>query len=217
MKENLIFVYGSLVKGFHNDDWLQNTPFVGRGTVNGLLYDVAGGGFPGMVPGKGVVHGEVYRIEEEALPRLDSLEGFHGADNPFNLYNREKIEVTLAAGGKVAAWAYFFNHPVSQESFIPSGDWRDVGIPREFEPVVAKGNRFLFLDIREKAKTSLERYPFKYDIRHDDEEWEPSTIEKYGSVTVNWFGTLFSKENVFPELKKHGDFVPIDRDEFGYL
>lgn len=37
-----------------------------------------------------------------------------------------------------------------------------------------------------------EKFPFLFDIRHDDEQWEPCNIEPEGKVFVNYFGTILS-------------------------
>jgi len=211
-----VFVYGSLMRGYHNAYILSEAKFIGRGVVKGLLYDVAEGTYPGMIHGAGTVHGEVYEVDEETFARLDRLESFMGAGNPDNLYNRETVEVTLDTGETARAWAYIYNQEIAEvipKELIPSGNWRDVALPMGYESVEVKGHAFVLTDIRELAAVTLEGYPFKYDIRHDDEEWEPCSIEKFGTVFVNWYGTLFSKEDVFPELKTHGDYIPLDANK----
>lgn len=73
-KHFLVFVYGTLKKGFHNSYLLSNSTFVGDDRVNGVIYDI--GTIPVVDIGKdGVVYGEVYRVSPETLAQLDRLEG----------------------------------------------------------------------------------------------------------------------------------------------
>lgn len=73
-----------------------------------------------------------------------------------------------------------------------------------------KGHKVLFTDIRGDVPLAFE-YPFRYDIRHDDMAWEPCTIEK--DVVVNWFGSIFSKNEIFPELNAQGH-INIGEEDF---
>jgi gamma-glutamylcyclotransferase (GGCT)/AIG2-like uncharacterized protein YtfP len=71
----LVFVYGTLRRGQVNHHWLEGCGFEGEVTMTGLvLHDL--GPFPMAVPGDGVVHGELYRLEAMALSALDRLEGY---------------------------------------------------------------------------------------------------------------------------------------------
>ena len=83
-----LFVYGTLKRGGSRHSLLKGCPFLGRALAKGFaLYDL--GAYPGMVPGDGVVRGEVYEIPEGLLRELDWVEGA-----PF-LFRRELIEVVL--------------------------------------------------------------------------------------------------------------------------
>jgi len=114
---NLVFVYGSLKKGFHNHRILERSECVGRGSVdNANLYSL--GSFPALVNGGGVVKGEVYEADEETMSRLDTLEG-----HP-NFYRRETHLVEMnGMQGKLPCHVYIYQGRVRDESHIPSGDW----------------------------------------------------------------------------------------------
>ncbi len=212
--KDLVFVYGTLMRGFVNHEpFLSQAVSLGDGTTEGILYSTSSGRFPGMVHGNGVVYGEVYEVSTETLRDLDQLEGYHRRSN--DLYTREEVSVDLRIGVRIEAWAYFYNRPVKPEMLIPSGNWRAMG-PHKFSRLEVNGHECLFTDDRELGQEPLEGYPFKYDIRHDDDGWEPCNVEKHGCVIVNYYGTILTKEDVFPGLEKHGDYIPIKKHRFLY-
>jgi len=213
MSKNLVFVYGSLMRGFVNHEpFLSQAVSLGEGTTEGILYAVSGS-FPGMIHGDGVVHGEIYEVSEDELRDLDQLEGYRGTDT--DLYSRERVSVNLRIGVNIQAWAYFYNRPVKPEALIPSGSWRAIG-PHKFSRLEVNGHECLFTLDRNLGQVVLEGYPFKYDVRHDDDGWEPCNVEKHGNVIVNYYGTILTREDVFPGLKKHGDYIPIESHRFLY-
>lgn len=85
----LLFVYGTLKRGYRNHVQISAGTMVGAArTAPGYrLYDM--GGFPGLfahpADQTGVV-GEVWAIEEELFPQLDEFEGV-----PEGLYRRRPI------------------------------------------------------------------------------------------------------------------------------
>jgi len=76
------------------------------------LFDL--GSYPAMTEGEGVVHGELYEVEDALLPRLDAYE-----EHP-EVYRRRFIH--LADGRRVESYllppALAAGHPR-----IPSGQW----------------------------------------------------------------------------------------------
>ena len=80
------------------------------------------GSYPGLIPGEGIIHGEVYRANDmfQVIQRLDWIEGA-GGNNP--LFNRV-IQQVETENGKV--WAYTYHYANSVDSFerILSGNWR---------------------------------------------------------------------------------------------
>jgi gamma-glutamylcyclotransferase (GGCT)/AIG2-like uncharacterized protein YtfP len=120
-KAHYLFVYGTLKRGGSRRWILQDFPFLGRAKAKGfVLYDL--GPYPAMVPGDGLVYGEVYEVSEEAIKALDFVEGV-----PV-LYRRELIDVVFENGVSLKAWAYIYNNPVKGYPRIESGEWRVRGI-----------------------------------------------------------------------------------------
>lgn len=112
---NLVFVYGSLMQGYHNHDIIafdfdtheRNKGYDYHGktiTVDRFkMYDC--GSFPAISfdetdDGSGYpVSGELYSVDDKTFELLDTLEGYPGH------YNRK--QVTLKNGAY--AWIYFYD------------------------------------------------------------------------------------------------------------
>lgn len=116
----LVAAYGTLRKKEHNHRLLEDSEFVGDGTVNGFkMYHL--GGFPALQHDEGVAIVEVYRVDKDTMISLDRLEGYRGDDN--NFYDREITEVVLNSGETVRAWIYFIDRGMQHRGVIESGDW----------------------------------------------------------------------------------------------
>lgn len=109
----LVFVYGTLKKGFGNHHLLHNCPYKGKGHIQGTKM-LNLGAFPGMIPDESKkVQGELYEINEFTLKRLDRLEG-----HP-HFYTRHLAQVHVPPSGASAetphqaetvdAWAYYLS------------------------------------------------------------------------------------------------------------
>jgi gamma-glutamylcyclotransferase (GGCT)/AIG2-like uncharacterized protein YtfP len=99
MSKQLLFVYGTLKRGFGNNLLLRNAEFVGEATTveSDAFVMLTNGRFPAVHRGIGhAVSGELYRVAPEELRRVDELE------NHPDWYVRQEVETT---GGK--AWMYF--------------------------------------------------------------------------------------------------------------
>lgn len=113
---NLLFVYGTLKKGFGNSVLLEGAPFVGECQAPGVMYRYSPTGhFPCVVEGDLKVNGEVYEVtSDEQWNRLDGLEG-----HP-RWYERKIIDTPF---GK--AWIYYM--PADQvpqgSPLIEEGTW----------------------------------------------------------------------------------------------
>lgn len=99
-----LFAYGTLKKGFYfHEEYLGN----GKGTYvcdghTGPGFTLYVDALPNMaVDRDGVgVKGEIYEVDQEALKRIDDLEG-----HPTH-YRREIIEITDNDGNVSKCWAY---------------------------------------------------------------------------------------------------------------
>lgn len=79
-------MYGTLKSGFHNHYILKDSKLVDRGVIPGTLYVK---GLPYYKKeGSGFVHGELYRVDDDVLARLDSLEGYRKSNPETSHYNR---------------------------------------------------------------------------------------------------------------------------------
>ena len=91
----LIFVYGSLLKGFQNNYILENSTFVGEfATVEGyILVGAKSRSFPYVLnringDASTQIMGELYDVSEDTMNKLDKLEGYP------TIYNRKIINIT---------------------------------------------------------------------------------------------------------------------------
>jgi molybdenum cofactor guanylyltransferase len=110
----LIFVYGTLLAGESNHGLLAQAEFWGVDRLpNAQLYNL--GEYPMILPGSGIVTGEVYRVTAGILAQLDILE-----EHP-EVYFREQIILASGRSSQVY-WGrsqYTVNCPE-----IAGGDWR---------------------------------------------------------------------------------------------
>lgn len=119
---DLLFVYGTLrpalARGLPRR-LTRDLEVVGSATISGTLLDL--GAYPGMIPGPGVVRGELLRIaDDERLAAIDAYEECGGAAP---LFRRERMEATLADGTRRSAWAYISIRPADGARIIPDGDY----------------------------------------------------------------------------------------------
>ncbi len=118
MTKHLLFVYGTLRKDGVNAmrKLYPNSTFVGISSVNGRLYDM--GGYPAIVldDNASSVIGEVYKVEDETLAKLDAFE--LDAD-----YHRTAVEITVN-GIPTSCWIYGPHAELcAGRGQIRSGDW----------------------------------------------------------------------------------------------
>ena len=121
-----IFFYGTLMRGF----WLRHCSniesflrFSGRGSVQGVLYDL--GSYPGMIAGQGTVAGELYEMLqiELLLPQIDAIEGCYPNSPTESTYLRRRVCVRRSGEVGVSAWTYIFNGTLGKANRILSGDY----------------------------------------------------------------------------------------------
>lgn len=124
----LVFVYGSLMKGYRNHRLLEagNARYFGRAATSPRYTLVDLMSFPGLLEvGRTRVRGEIYEVDTPTLASLDRLE-----DHP-RFYRRKHVRLAQCSrqlrcepwGAEV--WAYFLSvEEYGQRPEIPSGDWR---------------------------------------------------------------------------------------------
>ena len=115
MEKFLIFVYGTLKKGYGNNSLLNNSKFIGE-AITTEKYALYKSGIPFVIKDEKIsqIHGEVYEVAPDTLKVLDDLEG-----HP-DWYNREEIFVYLKENRKkIKAWIYFY--PEKRGKIVLSG------------------------------------------------------------------------------------------------
>ena len=119
-----VFVYGTLRKYESNHSLLEMAELVAEHCrVRGRLYDT-GHGYPAMVPDDNAwTYGEMYRITEEQLEKLDWLEDYYG-EGQDNEYNRVVMKVQTKRGFEDAYVYTYSEDQVKGLKAIESGDWR---------------------------------------------------------------------------------------------
>ena len=115
----LVFVYGSLKRGYPNHRLLGEALFLGPHVTKDCYTMTDLGYYPAVsLHGTTSIHGEVYEVTTDELATLDVLEGVP------DYYHRILIPTSYGE-----AWMYFM--PISQNpvhrlplpSAVASGDW----------------------------------------------------------------------------------------------
>jgi gamma-glutamylcyclotransferase (GGCT)/AIG2-like uncharacterized protein YtfP len=126
MTSDLLFVYGTLMRGFdHPMAQLlsRSAEFIGEARCQGRLYRVKH--YPGLVLSgetNDVVFGELYRLRapDELLREFDMYEACgEGFAEPTE-YIRRLLPVIVADAAS-EAWTYIYNWPVAHLPLIASG------------------------------------------------------------------------------------------------
>ena len=114
-RQRKVFVYGTLMKGETNHDFLQNATFLDKTVIEGYdMYKV--GWYPAIIDGEGLAIGEVYSVPVEDMASIDSLE-CEGS-----LYEKRCVRITVN-GVPDFAFVYVYLDDCSDLSKIPS--WRE--------------------------------------------------------------------------------------------
>ena len=127
MTSDLLFVYGTLMRGYSHPMarlLSSNADFLGPASCRGRLYKVKH--YPGLVLSEDEserVFGELYRLRavDDLLRAFDMYEACgEGFPEPTQ-YVRQMLPVTLAEGTARDAWTYIYNWPVAHLPRIASG------------------------------------------------------------------------------------------------
>jgi len=111
----LVFVYGSLKRGFGNHQLLEESEFIGHHITEPLYEMRSLGGYPGvLLNGDTPISGELYRVDEATFQRLDRLEGYP------RFYQR--LQIPTKEG---YAWMYFLANEerYKDDPIVESGVW----------------------------------------------------------------------------------------------
>jgi gamma-glutamylaminecyclotransferase len=119
--EAILFVYGSLKKGFDNNRILNKAIYISKAqTVRKFaMYRSEEGDYPYLVKNKSlyVISGEIYKIKrKDLMKKIDLFEG-----SP-DYYLRESINVKTRSGNK-RAFAYFYIDKNSHKNKEPIKEW----------------------------------------------------------------------------------------------
>jgi gamma-glutamylcyclotransferase (GGCT)/AIG2-like uncharacterized protein YtfP len=131
MTSDLLFVYGTLMRGFgHPMARLlsAHADFLGEARCRGRLYRIEQ--YPGLVPSDDptdVVFGELYRLRarDELLAEFDTYEACGEGFPPPTEYVRQLLQVTRGDEAAIEAWTYVYNWPVANLPLIASGRFLD--------------------------------------------------------------------------------------------
>lgn len=110
----VVFVYGTLKKGFGNHSLLSRDPFATRQTeIRYKMVDL-GGNFPGLIKSSFLnnISGELYLIDKADEVRLDRLEGYP------SFYGKDTIEI-----GSIEAIVYTLPEEYSKYKTVKEGTW----------------------------------------------------------------------------------------------
>ena len=124
MTTDFFFVYGTLKKGGHFAKYFDNYRL---SSEKATLYDMTLynlGWFPGILPGKGFVIGELHKYKDPdiVLAHMDRIEGYN--DTEGDLFKRKCRTIITESGKKVKAIVYVYNDKPSQQiTLIESGVW----------------------------------------------------------------------------------------------
>jgi gamma-glutamylcyclotransferase (GGCT)/AIG2-like uncharacterized protein YtfP len=127
MTSDLLFVYGTLMRGFdHPMAQLlsRNADFIGEARCGGRLYLVKH--YPGLVLSDApdeIVFGELYRLSRpaELLREFDMYEACGEGFAAPTEYVRQVLPVMSGDGATAEAWTYVYNWPVAHLPRITSG------------------------------------------------------------------------------------------------
>ena len=130
----LVFFYGSLMSGFHNNSILRDSIFMGAAKLTGKWQMLSFGSFPAVIHDENgePVRGELWSVPSQLMRSLDSLEG-----HP-HWYKRDIYPVITDDGESHLAWAYINqmeSHEKGEDQIVRGNDWA------AYAPEMLRGER----------------------------------------------------------------------------
>lgn len=130
--ERPFFVYGSLMKGFWNEEKYLKGKVIQRkpGTTKGRLYHIENKGYPALVEGEDLVYGEVIWVKtfQDVVKELDEMESYSQSQVQKSQYMRV-IQTIQMDDQQIEAYVYRYNPKAKINDGdllqpIPQGTWR---------------------------------------------------------------------------------------------
>ena len=116
-----LFIYGTLRDGEERSGILSkfSSKVYKDCKIKGSLIDLPDG-YPGLISGDGSVVGEIHHTPdiENALKKLDTIEGFNGYGEDGSLFHR-----VLTYSNNIPCWTYVYAGSPDDGPVIESGDW----------------------------------------------------------------------------------------------
>lgn len=161
LEENVVAVYGTLKRGLGNHHYIEDSKYVGKGKTKDK-YPLVVSGLPYLIEEKDKGHHvevEVYKVDDDTLRRLDSLEG-----HP-NWYERKKVDIKLNTGTVVKAWIYFNKRERSAGHELHK-TFTHAAYKRSYEPIVHISDMFDDAEfvIDDESPVCVNCY---HDLEHD--------------------------------------------------
>jgi gamma-glutamylcyclotransferase (GGCT)/AIG2-like uncharacterized protein YtfP len=115
-----LFVYSSLLKGFHQDHFRYISQYftpVTSGKVRGILSEFNGELFAMPSLSDSLISGELYQLNNPVdfsyvFGQLDDYEGIDVELGDQPLYRRALASILTETGQEILAWIYWFNEDV---------------------------------------------------------------------------------------------------------
>ena len=125
METGFFFVYGTLKKGgLYAERFDKFRISSEKASIKNMdLYKI--NFYPGMVPGNGVVIGELHEYKEPGMiiQAMDYIEGCTGTQH--DLFIRKHKIIITESGKEVEAIVYTFNHEIEGMQLIKNGIWNN--------------------------------------------------------------------------------------------
>lgn len=182
----IVFVYGTLKKGFNNEPLLSDQKFLGKAVLadeNFKMYEVEGYyKFPALVEckdGNGYkIFGEVYEVDDACLASLDRLEGVdHG------LYERILVDVHVA-GGELLKNVFVYKFKNSVKNYKHCGPAWPIKELLRFQRV----DRSLICDSCEKSISGVALWNLRTDSWQTDAFETEELLNEFCSKRFKAFG-----------------------------